>query len=122
MNANPYKAYKQQSVMTMTPGQVLLAVYDEMIKQINIAKLGFEDNNLPLINNSLQKSQTILRELQNTLNFDYEVSGGLNDLYDFFHSVLREVNIKKSPERLDEVLQMVVELRDAFSQAEKQTR
>jgi flagellar protein FliS len=122
MNANPYKAYKQQSVMTMTPGQVLLAVYDEMIKQINIAKLGFEDNNLPLINNSLQKSQIILRELQNTLNFDYEVSGGLNDLYEFFHTILRDANIKKSPERLDEVLQMVVELRDAFSQAEKQTR
>ena len=122
MNANPYKVYKQQSVMTMTPGQMLLAVYDELIKQINMAKLGFEDNNVQLVNNSLQRAQQILRELQKTLNFDYEVSEGLNDLYDYFYTALRDANVKKLPEGLDDVLQMVVELRNAFSQAEKQTR
>lgn len=122
MGGNPYQIYKQQSVMTMTPGQMLLTVYDELIKQISFAKQGFVNNSVTEINSSLQKAQHIVRELQTTLNFDYAISGNLNDLYDYFIHVLVNSNIKKKADGLDDVLQMVVELREAFAQADKQSR
>lgn len=122
MNANPYQTYKQQSVLTMTPGQILLSVYDELIKQINFAKLGFQDNDMMVINRSLQKSQKIVRVLQNTLNFDYSVSNNLNDLYDYFNFVFLNINMKKDASGLDDVLSMVVELREAFAEADKLSR
>ncbi len=119
MNANPYQTYKQQSVLTMTPGQVLLYVYDELIKQINFAKLGFEDNDINLINRSLQKSQKIIHVLQSTLNYDYSISNNLYDLYDYFNFVLINSNMKKDTDGLDDVLSMVVELRKTFAEADK---
>lgn len=119
MNANPYQTYKQQAILTMTPGQILLSVYDELIKQINIAKLGFQDSNVVLINNSLQKSQTIVHVLQNTLNFDYSISNNLNDLYEYFDFVFRNTNVKKDATGLDDVLSMVVELKETFAEADK---
>lgn len=122
MNANPYQTYKQQSVLTMTPGQILLAVYDELIKQIHFAKLGFEENDNSAINRSLQKSQQIVHVLQGTLNFDYSISAGLNDLYDYFDFVFRNTNMKKDSVGLDDVLSMVVELREAFAEADKLAR
>ena len=122
MTRNPYAAYKQQSVMTMTPGQMLIAVFDELIKQLKIAQISCEDNNLSEINRSLLKAQKIITELRTTLNFDYEISKNLNDIYNFLNRAIINANVKKDPSELDDVLQIVTELRDAFSEAEKSTR
>ena len=34
MPVNPYQKYQQQSIMTMTPGELLLKLYDETVKQL----------------------------------------------------------------------------------------
>ena len=122
MTNNPYETYKQQSVMTMTPGQILIAVYDELIKQLNIAILSFENKDMMEINRSLQKSQRIINELRATLNYDYEISKNLEDIYNFLNRAIMNANIKKDPSDLKDVLEIVTELRDAFSTAEKSTR
>lgn len=119
---NHYATYKQQSVMTMTPGQMLVAVYDELIKQLNIALVSFEKNNIAEINRSLLKAQRVISELRATLNFDYEISKNLDDIYNFLNRAIMNANIKKDPSELNDVLQIVQELRDAFFQADKSTR
>ncbi len=122
MTASPYQTYKQQSVMTMTSGQILLLVYNELIKQLSMALVAFEKNDIPEINRSLQKSQHILHELQNTLNFDYSISNNINALYDYFNSVIFNANVKKDASELPTVIEMVTELKDAFTEAEKRSR
>jgi len=122
MTTNPYETYKQQSVLTMTPGQMLVAVYDELIKQLNFAIISFEKNDITEINRSLQKSQRIINELRGTLNYNYEVSKNLADIYNFFNRAIMNANIKKDPADLKDVLQMVTELRDTFAEADKRTR
>ncbi|NLW65532.1 MAG: flagellar export chaperone FliS [Clostridiales bacterium] len=122
MTTNPYQAYKQQSVMTMTPGQMLIAVFDELIKQLSLAQLAFENSDIAEINRTLQKSQHIISELKASLNFDYEISNNLNDIYNFFNRVIINANIKKDSSEIAEVIGMIQELRDAFSEANKLTR
>lgn len=122
MNRNPYDTYKQQSVMTMTNGQLLLALYDGFLKQISLTSQAFTSKNCSDINTHLQKAQLILTHLRSTLDFKYEISGNLSALYDYFNTVLIQVNIKKDPTGLEEVYQMISELRDTFEKAEKQTR
>lgn len=122
MTTNPYETYKQQSVLTMTPGQMLVAVYDELIKQLNIAIISFEKSDIAEINRSLLKSQRIINELRGTLNHDYEISKNLEDIYNFFNRAIMNANVKKDPADLKDVLQMVTELRDTFSEADKRTR
>lgn len=119
---NPYQAYKQQSVMTMTPGQMLVVVFDELIKQLSFSQLAFEKNDIQEINRSLQKSQHILNELKLSLNFEYDISNNLNDIYNYFIRAIMNANIKKDSADLEDILQMVTELRDSFSEADKLAR
>ncbi len=108
--------------MTMTSGQILLLVYNELIKQLSMARVAFEKKDIPEINRSLQKSQLILRELQGTLNFDYSISNDINALYDYFNSVIFNANVKKDASELPTVIEMVTELKDTFTEAEKRSR
>ena len=122
MMTNPYETYKQQSVMTMTSGQILLLVYNELIKQLSLAQKAFGKNDIVEINRALQKSQNLIRELQNTLNFDYGISNDLNSIYSFFYTVTLNANIKKDASELQMLIDMIAELRDTFTEAEKLAR
>lgn len=117
-----YQNYKNQTVMTMTQGQMLAAVYDELIKQLSLSLRAFEKNDIPEINRSLQKSQMILNELRATLNFHYSVSNNLNDIYNFFYRAIINANVKKDASEIGDILQMVTELRNTFAEADKLSR
>ena len=108
--------------MTMTPGQMLVLVFDELIKQLSFSRLAFEKNDIQGINRSLQKSQHILNELKLSLNFEYDISNNLNDIYNYFIRAIMNANIKKDSADLEDILQMVTELRDSFSEADKLAR
>lgn len=108
--------------MTMTQGQMLTTVYDELIKQLNMALLAFEKNSIPEINRSLQKSQHIINELKGALNFEYSISNDLNDIYNFFNRAIINSNVKKDSSDISDILQMVTELRNVFSEADRMSR
>lgn len=122
MLQNRYQAYKQQSMLTMTQGEMLTAVYDGLLKAIYSAQKAFETQDLPEINKHLLKAQEILGYLKSTLNSQYEIAQNLESLYDYFIQQLRQANVKKSPEGLQDIAQMIQELRDAFVQADKNVR
>ncbi|NLH00542.1 MAG: flagellar export chaperone FliS [Clostridiales bacterium] len=122
MMTNPYQAYKQQSVMTMTPGQMLVAVFDELIKQLKMSQIAFEKNDIPEINRTLQKAQRIINELRGSLNFEYSIANDLNDIYNYFNRAIINANVKKDAADIGDILQMVTELRDAFAEADKISR
>ena len=109
MVLNPYQKYQQQSVMTMTPGEMLTRLFDE---QKDYAQA----------NDALQRAQRILRHLDATLDRQYEVSHGLSALYDYFIRRTVEANIRKEDAPIDEILPMVIELRDSFIQADRLAR
>lgn len=118
---NRYQAYKQQSILTMTPGGMLTALYDGILKELGKAQIAFQKNDVVEINRSLQKAQDIMKYLRNTLDFKYEISNNLNTLYTYFLNVMRRANFEKDPTDLDEVAKMVTELRDTYIQADRMT-
>ena len=122
MITNPYDTYKQQSVMTMTSGQMLIMVYNELIKQLSLAQQAFTQKDISGVNRYLQKSQKLIRALKGTLNFDYSISENLNNLYDFFLSAVLNANVKKDPSELQTLIEMITELRDTFTEADKLAR
>ena len=122
MNSNAYKAYKQQSVTTMTPGDMLTLLYDGLIKEISLAQIALKKNDIVEANLKLQKGQAILRHLRSSLDQQYDISNSLDTLYDFFLHGLIQANIKKDGSGLDDIIQMVSELRNTYIQADKKTR
>lgn len=121
-NNNSYEAYKQQSVMTMTHGEMLVKLYDEVIRQLGSAVRSIEEKDAPAANKSLQKVQAILRYLDATLDMKYDVSASLAALYEFFIHQTITANVSKETSLLTDIIPMVQDLRDAFTQAEKLSR
>ena len=119
---NPYEKYKEQSVMTMTQGDMLNLLFDEVINRLNkgLACLAVKD--YEGCNTYFQKSQIIVRHLSDTLDHQYDVAEGLDSLYEYFFHQILQANIKKTPEPVEEILPMIAELKEAFAQADKQVR
>ena len=94
---NPYQQYQEQSVMTASPGELTLMLYNGCIKFINQAKLFIEQKNIEKANNAIIRAQDIIQELMVTLNMDYEISKNLAALYDYMNRRLIDANISKIP-------------------------
>lgn len=122
MPVNPYQKYQQQSVMTMTPGEMLLKLYDEVITQLTAVRQFNEEKDYERSNAAFKKAQKILRYLDQTLDPQYEISGSLSALYDYFIRRLVDANLHKDNAPVDEVLPMIIDLRETFAQADRNTR
>lgn len=116
---NGYNQYKQNSINTATPEELTLMLYNGLVKFIMQAQTGIEEKNLEKANNSIIRSQDIIREFQVTLNMKYEVAHSLALIYDYMYRRLVEANIKKDRDILEEILGFAKELRDTWAQAMK---
>ena len=122
MALNPYQRYQQQSVMTMTQGEMLTKLYDEIVKQLSAAQISLQEKDYGAVNRQLQKAQRVLNHLRVTLDPQYEISQNLSALYDYFIRRLIEANLRKDGAPVQEVLGMVEELRETFIQADRAAR
>ena len=114
---NAYAKYKEQSVTTATPEELTLMLYNGCIKFINLAEVFIDEKNIEKANINIIKAQDIIRELNITLNMDYEVSENLRQLYSFVNERLIEANLRKGKKPLLEAKEIVTELRDTWKEA-----
>lgn len=114
--------YQQNSIMTATPEELTLMLYNGCIKGIRLAKVGLEEKDYEKANLYMCKAQAIIRELRATLDMKYDISKNLYDLYTYFLDRLIEANVKKESGILDEVEQFVADLRDTWAEAMKDAR
>lgn len=117
---NPYQKYMSQVVTTMTPAQLLIALYDKAITELNKAILYIEDKNIPKAHNSIIRVLDIVDALDSSLKEKYEISENLAALYGYFREELTHANVKKDTEILKRLIPYFQELRDAFFEASKQ--
>ena len=119
MAVNPYQRYKEEAVMTMTQGEMLLLLYDEMLKRLRECELLLEQKDFKNFEAQADRVAAIIRYLRDVLNHDYPISGQLYSMYDFFLVEIGRIKAARKPERIEELKQFVEELRDAFREAEK---
>lgn len=119
---NPYEKYKQQSVMTMTGGEMVNLLFDTAVNRLNRGILCIKEKDYEGSNTAFQKAQNIFTHLSMTLDDQYEIAESLAALYDFFNYNIRQANIRKDVEPVEEILPMIVELQETFAQADKNAR
>lgn len=117
------RAYRANSVLTASPGQLVLMLFDGALKSMNIAREAFERpaedvRRIEVINTQLIKAQNILRELQGTLNHDAggEFSRTMERLYDYYIRRLTEANLRKDVAPVVEVERLLREVRNAWAE------
>ena len=111
--------YKQQSINTMTKGELLILLYDEWIKRMRRAVIAIEDNDTIQAHEAIVRSRDIIDYLMATLDPKYPISAELARLYDFFKYQLVEANIKKDKTMIEAIIPMVTDLRDTRKEANK---
>ncbi|MDN0033638.1 flagellar export chaperone FliS [Oscillibacter ruminantium] len=121
MEAQGYQQYKQQSVNTMTQGELLVVLYDELVKRAARADIALDRKDYPLFEASVDRCLDILHYLDDTLDRQYPVSAELHRLYDFFCYDFNRIKAGRNQEELSKLRPMVTELRDSFRTAEKNT-
>lgn len=114
---NPYQTYQQNSVMTASPEELTLMLYNGCLKFIKLAKKAMLDQQFEEKNKNLLKAQAIILELRSTLNPDIALSKELEQLYEYQNNSLMEANMKNDAAALDAVLADVTELRNTWKQA-----
>ncbi len=116
---NPYNQYKENSVLTASPQELTLMLFNGAIKFINLGRISIEKNDIEGKNNALKRAQDIISELNMTLDMNYDISKSLRPLYLYINERLLEANLRKDTACLDEAQAMVTELRDTWKEAMK---
>lgn len=119
MDARGLQNYKAQSLNTMTQGELLLLLMDELVKRLMRGDLALQQGDMPLFEASIQRCIDIVRYLDDTLDRRYEVSRGLHRLYDFFCYDLNRIMLGRNKTELDKLRPMITDLRDTFRIAER---
>lgn len=122
MANNGYAAYNMRRIQTATPAELTLMLYEGAIKFCNIAIMAVEENNIEKAHNNIVKVQRIIEEFQATLNHKYEVAKDFDAVYDYLLVRLREANIKKDKEILEEVLGHLRTMRETWKEVMKQAK
>ena len=116
MTGNPYAQYNQSKILTASPAELTLMLYDGAIKFCNIAIMGVEQNDIQKAHTNIMKVQKIIEEFQITLNFKYEIANDFNNVYNYLMKRLREANMTKDKAILEEVLEHLHTMRDTWKE------
>ncbi|MGD1019097.1 MAG: flagellar export chaperone FliS [Verrucomicrobiia bacterium] len=113
-------SYRRVATETASPGQLVAMLYDGGIKFLERALLSFQSAD-PLefnqgIHNNVKRAKAIIHELNICLNMEEggELAVTLRRLYLYFEMRLDESNRYKRPEGIQEVIERLTVLRDAW--------
>ena len=116
-----YAAYNNSKILTASPAELTLMLYDGAIKFTNIAIMAIEKNDIQKAHTNILKTERIIIEFQSTLDEKYPVAKDFNAVYTYLIRRLRDANIKKDAEILEEVLKHLRTMRDAWKEVMAKT-
>lgn len=117
-----YNAYAKNKIMTASPAELTLMLYEGAIKFCNIAIVAIEENNVEKAHNNITKVENIISEFLATLDHKYEVAKDFENVYHYLMDRLVEANLKKDKEILEEVLTHLRTMRDTWKEVMEQSK
>lgn len=111
-----YAAYNNSKIMTASPGELTLMLYEGAIKFCNIAVVAIEQNDVQKAHTNIVKVENIIEEFRATLDHKYPVADEFEKVYLYLYDRLVEANMKKEKEILEEVLKHLRTMRDTWKE------
>lgn len=119
-NKQGYAAYETNKILTASPGELILMLYEGAIKFCNIAIVAIEKNDIEKAHTNIMKVERIVEEFQASLDHKYSVAEDFDNIYKYLNQRLLEANIKKEKDILEEVLKHLRTMRDTWKEVMKQ--
>jgi flagellar protein FliS len=121
---NAQACYREHQITTADRGQLLIMVYDGMLRSLAEGQRAMTDKRIEAQHSSLLKAQRLLGELITTLDHaaNPQLAGQLDRLYRFMFDSLTRANIYDDTKLLTEVIGLLKELRGAWVEADATVR
>lgn len=119
---NPFAEYANNKILTASPAEVTLMLYEGAIKFCNIAIIAIDNGEMEKAHVNIKKTQRIIEEFRNTLDHKYEVAKDFDKIYVYLLQRLVEANIKKDKEILEEVNMHLRSVRDTWKEVMKRCK
>ncbi|GBG57939.1 flagellar protein FliS [Sporomusaceae bacterium FL31] len=120
--ANTANAYKNQQIMTASPEELTLMLYNGAIRFITESVQALEKSDYEKSHHANIRAQQIVQEFMATLDMNIELSKDWFRLYEYIEHCLIQGNLKKDTAKLEEAKSMLQEFRDTWYQVIKQAR
>lgn len=119
MNNNAYSRYQNNTILTASPQELTLMLYNGSIKFCNQAIKAVDEQDINSAHEHIIRVQDIIQEFIITLDDKYPVAESFKTMYNYINQRLIEANMSKDKEVLEEVLGFLRELRDTWKEAMK---
>lgn len=113
---NAYAQYNNNKVMTASPAELTLMLYEGAIKFCNIAIDAIEHKDIPRAHTNIVKIGKIIDYLRSTLDMKYRVAQDFERMYVYISRRLTEANLKKDKEILEEINEHLHSIRDTWKE------
>ena len=115
----PTAAYKQQSILTATPGQLVVMLYDGCLRFLHQSAHAMREGKIAEAGTRLARAEAIIDELLTTLDLEEGgvIASRLQGIYVFCLRHLMQARLERDAEMIDKVSELLSELRDSWVQA-----
>ena len=113
---NAYAQYNNSKILTASPAELTLMLYEGAIKFCNIAIIAVENKDIEKASNHIIKTERIIDYFRQTLDMSYPVAQDFDRVYEYLGRRLVEANLKKDKEILEEVNTHLHTMRDTWKE------
>lgn len=111
-----YAQYQNNKIMTASPAELTLMLYEGAIKFCNIAITAVENKEIEKAHIHIVKTEKIIDYLRVTLDMKYPVAQDFERIYGYLSERLIDANIKKDVEILNEINGHLHAIRDNWKE------
>lgn len=119
LKQNGYAQYQNAKIMTASPAELTLMLYEGAIKFGNVAVIAMENKDPAKAHENIVKVEKIIQNFRDTLDRKYPVSQDFENVYVYLLRRCHEANIAKDPEIMEEILKHLRSMRDNWKEVMK---
>jgi len=109
-------AYRESAVLTATPEQLVVMLYDGANRFLIQSAVAMRETRPAVAGEKLRRAEAIIDELLATLDMSVgQIAEQLQALYLFFKEHLSAARLEQSAEKVEEVARLMRELRSAWA-------
>ncbi|NQU43445.1 flagellar export chaperone FliS [bacterium] len=116
-----YQDYARTDIQTSDPRAVVVLLYEAAIRFLNQAAIAARQEERMEMSRLILKTNKIIHFLSNALDFEQgaEIAENLHKLYTYMRDILHEANLHADPDKIDEVLNLIKPLHEAWREIAK---
>ena len=99
--------------------ELIEILYEMLLEYVDDAKEAIEKNDINEIHDSIRKARGCLRELMESIDFEYDIAGYFMSLYAYVNKELLLAEIRKDVKIFDNVKVVIEPLRDTYIELAK---